>query len=142
MESLLNTANNRSKSDQLLELVTKLLDDDKGQDISVIDLEGKSTIADHMVICSGTSSRHVGSMADHLVKEIKNAGLGPCKSEGLPQCDWVLLDGGDVIIHLFRPEVRDFYNLDKMWSMDNAEDGDNDNPDLPDDTNTTEKAVS
>lgn len=71
-------------------------------------------MADHMVIASGRSSRQVGAMADHLMEKLKHAGLGVA-AEGLPQCDWVLIDGGDIIVHLFRPEVRAFYNLEKMW---------------------------
>lgn len=80
----------------------------------VVDLRGKSSIADHMVIASGASSRQVGAMSDHLMRKLKDAGQ-PVSWEGLPQCDWVLIDGGDIIVHLFRPEVRVFYNLEKMW---------------------------
>lgn len=90
------------------------LDNDKAEDIVVVDLRGKSSIADHMVIASGASSRQVGAMADHLTRALKDAGQ-PVAVEGLTQCDWVLVDGGDIIVHLFRPEVRAFYNLEKMW---------------------------
>lgn len=71
-----------------------------------------------MVVASGRSHRHVSALADHLIKALKASGFGPARVEGLPNCDWVLIDAGDVVIHLFRPEVRDFYNLEKMWAMD------------------------
>ena len=74
-----------------------------------------------MVIATGRSQRHVGALADHLVRQLKEAGIGRCKVEGMPNCDWVLIDAGDVIVHIFRPEVRDFYKLEKMWSVDAAE---------------------
>lgn len=96
----------------------KSLDDDKAEDVVVIDLAGKSTIADHMVIANGRSHRHVGAIAGHLSRRLKEVGLGAPKMEGMPACDWVLIDIGDVIVHLFRPEVRDFYNLEKMWSAE------------------------
>ncbi len=102
----------------LKKLVTASLDQDKAEDIAVIDLAGKTTIADYMIIASGRSHRHVASMADHLLRRLKDGGHGSCKVEGLPQADWVLIDAGDVVIHLFRPEVRAFYNLEKMWSAD------------------------
>jgi ribosome-associated protein len=98
----------------LVELVVDSLDGDKAEDIVVVDLRGKSSIADHMVIASGTSNRQVAAMADHLMRKLKDAGQ-PVVVEGMPQCDWVLIDGGDIIVHLFRPEVREFYNLEKMW---------------------------
>lgn len=75
-------------------------------------------MADSMVVASGRSHRHVSALADHLTKSLKEKGFGPARVEGLPHCDWVLIDAGDVVIHLFRPEVRDFYNLEKMWAMD------------------------
>lgn len=101
---------------RLLDLVTKSLEDDKAEDLVVIDLARKSTIADHMVVASGRSTRQVGAMAEHLREKIKDAGLGNVSTEGTARCDWVLIDGGDVIVHIFRPEVRAFYNLEKMWS--------------------------
>ena len=103
---------------RLLNAVLKSLDDDKAQDAVSISLSGKSTIADYMVIASGTSSRHVASMADHVVQRLKDKGFETRAAEGLPQADWVLIDAGDVVVHLFRPEVRAFYNLEKMWSAD------------------------
>jgi ribosome-associated protein len=99
----------------VLDLVNKSLDDDKADDAVVIDLEGKSAIADYLVIASGTSQRHVGAMADHLQRNLKKAGLKKVAIEGASQCDWVLIDAGDVIVHLFRPEVREFYALEKIW---------------------------
>ncbi|TNE37173.1 MAG: ribosome silencing factor [Alphaproteobacteria bacterium] len=115
-----DAASSRSKSTQVLELILKSLDDDKAQDIVTIDLKGKTSFADSMVIASGRSQRHVGALADHLMRDLKDAGFGKCKVEGLPNCDWVLLDAGDVIVHLFRPEVRDFYKLEQMWAVDPA----------------------
>ncbi len=101
---------------QLLELIEQSLDDDKAIDILSIDLTGKSSIADAMVVASGASVRQVGAMADHLREKLKAAGIKGISIEGLENCDWVLIDSGDVIVHLFRPEVRDFYNLEKLWS--------------------------
>ncbi|MCC7045327.1 MAG: ribosome silencing factor [Alphaproteobacteria bacterium] len=99
-------------------LIEKSLDDDKGDDIVVIDLAGKSDIADFMVIVTGTSSRHVATMAEHLRARIKSAGHAAPRVEGLPHADWVLVDAGDVVVHVFRPEVRNFYNLEKMWGLE------------------------
>ncbi|WP_421730625.1 ribosome silencing factor [Brevundimonas sp.] len=96
------------------------LDDDKAQDIVLIDLKGKSPMADTMIVASGRSHRHVGALADHLLRTLKENGEGKAKVEGLPHCDWVLIDAGDVIIHLFRPEVRMFYNIEKIWAVDSA----------------------
>lgn len=92
------------------------LDDDKAEDIVVIDLAGKAGFADYMVIATGRSDRHVGAMADHLIQNFKKAGLASAPAEGMGQCDWVLIDGGDVIVHLFKADVRAFYNLEKLWS--------------------------
>ena len=103
-------------SGDILKLVTASLDDDKALDLAVIDLKGKSDIADHMVIASGTSGRQVSAMADHLKEVLKKQGLKGLKLEGMAQSDWVLIDAGDVIVHLFRPEVRDFYGLEKLWA--------------------------
>jgi ribosome-associated protein len=98
--------------------VQESLEDDKAMDMVSINLLGKTSFADAMVIASGRSDRHIGSIATHLVKRLKGAGIKPVRTEGLRQGDWVLVDAGDVIIHLFRPEVRLFYNLEKMWSVD------------------------
>ena len=83
-----------------------------------IDLADKSSVADALVVASGRSHRHVGAMADHLLRALKDAGMGRARVEGLPACDWVLIDAGDVIVHLFRPEVRSFYNIEKIWSVE------------------------
>ncbi len=105
---------------ELENAVLARLDDDKAQDIVLIDLKGKSPMADTMIVASGRSHRHVGAIADHLQRTLKDHGLGKVKVEGLPHCDWVLIDAGDVIVHLFRPEVRTFYNIEKIWSVDSA----------------------
>jgi ribosome-associated protein len=102
----------------MLALIEKSLDDDQAEDVVVIDLEGKSSIADALVIAGGRNGRHILAMADHLREKLKEAGYGESPIEGAPQCDWVLLDGGDVIVHLFRPEVRAFYNIEKMWGVE------------------------
>jgi ribosome-associated protein len=102
----------------LLRLALDQLDDDKAEAVTVISLIGKSSIADYMVIASGRSARQVGSMADHLAETLREAGVKNIGIEGMPQGDWVVIDGRDVIIHLFRPDVRRFYNLEKMWGVD------------------------
>ncbi|MEZ5668053.1 MAG: ribosome silencing factor [Alphaproteobacteria bacterium] len=104
--------------ESVLNAVTRSLDDDKALDVVTIDLRGKSSIADYMVIASGRSHRHVHAIAEHLMTALKHLGLGRVAAEGLQQSDWVLLDAGDVIVHLFRPEIRSFYNLEKMWGHD------------------------
>lgn len=101
----------------LKEFIEHFLEDKKAQDIVAIDLQNKSSIANYFVIATGTSQRHVGSMAELLREELKKKGLKNIRIEGLPQCDWVLVDAGDVIVHLFRPEIRTFYNLEKMWGF-------------------------
>jgi ribosome-associated protein len=100
------------------DLILARLDDDKAQEVVFIDLKDKSSVADAMIVASGRSQRHVGAMADHLLRALKDAGLGKARVEGLPHCDWVLIDAGDLIVHLFRPEVRAFYNLEKIWSVE------------------------
>ncbi|MFD1695637.1 ribosome silencing factor [Roseibium aestuarii] len=102
----------------LLDTVLASLDDSKAEDIVSLHIAGKSSLADYMVIVSGRSHRHVGAIADHLLRDIKTAGGGNANVEGLSTCDWVLIDAGDVVIHVFRPEVRGFYNLEKMWAPD------------------------
>jgi ribosome-associated protein len=104
----------------LEELILNRLDDEKAQDIVFINLKHRSAFADGLIIASGRSHRHVGAMADHLLRTLKEAGQGKARVEGLPSCDWVLIDAGDVIVHLFRPEVRSFYNIEKIWSVDSA----------------------
>ena len=105
-------------SQRLVSLVQTSLEDDKADDVVVIDLAGKSDIADYMVIASGRSQRQVGAMAEHLVERLKPVLPETPAVEGAQRCDWVLIDGGDVIVHLFRPEVRAFYNLEKMWGSE------------------------
>ena len=109
-----------AKSDPLLKLVLEQLDDDQAQEVVTIDLEGKSSIADHMVIASGRSTRQVAAMAQKLAEKVKQEGFCQVKLEGLPAADWVLIDAGDVVVHIFRPEVRSFYNLERMWAFGDA----------------------
>ena len=119
-----NDAGLPATADQLVEalhaLVLKSLDDDQAQDVVSIPLAGKSSIADHIVIASGRSSRQVASMAQKLAERIKEALGRSVRIEGLPVADWVLIDAGDVIVHIFRPEVRSFYNLERMWGFADA----------------------
>ncbi|MBK7161726.1 MAG: ribosome silencing factor [Sphingomonadales bacterium] len=105
--------------DELHALILKSLDDDQAQETVSIPLKGKSSIADYMVVASGRSSRQVASMAQKLVERIKQAGRH-ARVEGLPTADWVLIDAEDVVVHLFRPEVRSFYNLERMWGFGDA----------------------
>jgi ribosome-associated protein len=104
------------QSDLLKRILTSL-DDDKAEDIVTINLEGRSALCDAAVIASGRSSRHVGAMAEHLARRLKESGYGTRPISGQGQGDWVLVDAGDVIVHLFRPEVRDYYDLEGMWSV-------------------------
>jgi ribosome-associated protein len=108
----------RAKPNRLLNVVLDTLDDAKAEDVVCIDLKGKTSIGDQMVVASGRSQRHVAAVADHLIRKLKDDGFGRARVEGLPHGDWVLIDAGDVIVHIFRPEVREFYNLEKMWSAD------------------------
>jgi ribosome-associated protein len=96
-------------------LILASLDDDKAEDVLAIDIAGKSSVADTIIVASGRSQRHVGALAQHVIEKVKEAG-GVAKAEGLGNADWVLIDAGDVIVHLFRPEVRAFYNIEKIWS--------------------------
>ena len=105
----------RPSPEEALRLVLLSLDDMKAEDTISIDLRGKTTIADTMVVTSGRSNRHVGAVADRVLEDLRKAGVPNLRVEGMPHCDWVLIDAGDVIVHVFRPEVRDFYNLEKMW---------------------------
>jgi len=104
-------------SDALLALILSSLNEDAAENIIDIPLAGKSEVADHMVVASGRSSRHVGALAEKMADRIKQASGMLCRSEGKQMGDWVLVDCGDVIVHLFRPEVRDFYDLEKLWSV-------------------------
>lgn len=107
-----------------IDTVLASLEDSKAENIVSIDIQGKSPLADHMVVASGRSHRHVAAVAEHLLKALKDAGFGNARVEGLSGADWVLIDSGDVIVHVFRPEVREFYNIEKMWQA----------PDLEEDT--------
>ncbi len=106
----------RYDAEEILALVLAHLDDNKAEDIVSIELRGKTSIADYMVVASGRSQRHVGATAEHLVEALKARGVKSVRVEGFPACDWVLIDASDVIIHIFQPEVRSFYNIEKMWS--------------------------
>ncbi|HEY6670282.1 MAG TPA: ribosome silencing factor [Methyloceanibacter sp.] len=108
----------RASPNRLLDVVLDTLDAAKAEGVVTIDLRGKTSIGDHMVLASGRSQRHVGAVADQLIRKLKDEGYGRARVEGQPHCDWVLIDTGDVIVHIFRPEVREFYNLEKMWSAD------------------------
>ena len=101
---------------RLAKTVMESLEDAKAEDIVSIDLRGKTSIADMMLVASGRSTVHVGAIADRVIKACKEAGLASPRVEGIPNCDWVLIDAHDVIVHVFRPEVRQFYNLEKMWA--------------------------
>lgn len=107
-----------AKPDDIRSVARACLDDMKAEETVEIDLVGRTSIADTMIIASGRSARHVGSIADRLVQDLKDRGFGRVRVEGLPACDWVLVDAGDLIVHVFRPEVRGFYNLEKMWGAD------------------------
>ena len=97
-------------------MILASLDDAKAEDTITIDLHGKTSISDYMVVTCGRSNRHVGAVADRVMEDLEQAGVPDLRVEGMPHCDWVLIDAGDVIVHVFRPEVRAFYNLEKMWA--------------------------
>ena len=108
-------------SSRALETVLASLEDSKAENIVSIDIQGKSSLGDYMVIASGRSHRHVAAVADQLLKTLKDAGYGNARVEGLAAADWVLVDAGDIIVHVFRPEVREFYNIEKMWQAPDLE---------------------
>jgi ribosome-associated protein len=112
----------RHGSGALLAHVLAWLDDAKAENVVTIDIKEKSSIGDYMVIASGRSDRHVGAVAEQVQRKLKEEGFGRARIEGQPQCDWVLIDIGDIIVHVFRPEVREFYNLEKMWSAERPSD--------------------
>jgi len=112
------SSDDQSRPGALEALILKRLDEDKAQDVVFIDLKDKSSVADSLIVASGRSNRHVSALADRLLRTLKDEGYGRCRVEGMPHCDWVLIDAGDVIIHLFRPEVRAFYNIEKIWSVE------------------------
>lgn len=104
-----------------LETTLQSLEDSKAENIVSIDIQGKSPLADYMIVASGRSHRHVAAVAEHLIRALKDAGLGNARVEGLSGADWVLIDAGDIIVHVFRPEVREFYNIEKMWQTPDLE---------------------
>jgi ribosome-associated protein len=106
----------RPDAEEALRLVLARIDDMKAEDTVTINLTGKTSLADFMVVTSGRSNRQVGAIADRVLEDLHKAGVGGVRVEGMPHCDWVLIDAGDVIVHVFRPEVRAFYNLEKMWA--------------------------
>jgi ribosome-associated protein len=110
-------------ADRALQLVLASLEDSKAEDIVTINIAGKSALGDYMVVVSGRSNRHVMAIADHLISDLKDEGLGNARVEGLEAGDWVLIDTGDIIVHVFRPEVREFYNIERMWAAPEIEDG-------------------
>ncbi len=107
---------------KMIDVVLQSLEDAKAEQTIAIDIAGKSSLADHMVVTSGRSNRHVAAVADQVVKALRDGGFSKPRIEGLPHADWVLVDGGDVIVHIFRPEVREFYNIEKMWQAEFAAD--------------------
>ena len=107
----------QSTASELRKQIEASLDDDKAEDIVAIDLKGKCSFADSMIVATGRSQRHVGSLAKKLQDKLRDIGLPALSVEGTETCDWVLIDAGDVIVHLFRPETRDFYNIEKMWAI-------------------------
>lgn len=115
VKAAVNNINDIKDDDRIVEIVTKTLDDNKAEDVVVMDLKGKTSIASYMVIASGTSQRHVASLAEKVQENLKKAGF-KSTVEGAEKADWVLIDAFDVIVHLFKPEVRDFYSIEKMWS--------------------------
>jgi ribosome-associated protein len=104
-------------ADKTLNLILSRLDDMKAEETVTIDLRGKSAFSDYMVVTTGRANRHVGAIAENVVKALKETGIKNIHVEGLPNCDWVLIDSGDVIVHVFRPEVREFYNLERLWTQ-------------------------
>ena len=116
-----NKKSDMASVEAALTAILTSLDDSKAEDVVTIDIEGKSAMCDRLVIASGRSHRHVAALAEHLLTAIKDAGHGVARVEGMPNADWVLIDQGDVIVHLFRPEVRAFYNIEKMWQVPDLE---------------------
>lgn len=92
----------------------------KAEDVLTIDLRGRSAVSDYMVIVTGRSNRHVGAIAEAVARGLKDIGVKKIRTEGMPNCDWVLIDSGDVVVHVFRPEVREFYNLERLWIQNTA----------------------
>ena len=104
-------------ADKTLNMILSRLDDMKAEETVTIDLRGKSAFSDYMIVTTGRVNRHVGAIAENVAKGLKETGIKSVHVEGLPNCDWVLIDSGDVIVHVFRPEVREFYNLERLWTQ-------------------------
>ena len=102
-------------ANKTLSLIISRLEDMKAEETVTIDLRGKSAYSDYMIVTTGRANRHVGAIAENVAKGLKESGIASPHVEGLPNCDWVLIDSGDVIVHIFRPEVREFYNLERLW---------------------------
>lgn len=111
-------SSSQSTDKSMIDVVLQSLEDAKAEDTISIDITGKSSLSDYMVVTSGRSHRHVGAVADQVTRALKDNGFGTARVEGLPNCDWVLVDAGDVVLHIFRPEVREFYNIEKLWAAD------------------------
>jgi ribosome-associated protein len=107
----------QSDADKTLNMILSRLDDMKAEETVTIDLRGKSAFSDYMIVTTGRANRHVGAIAANVAKALKENGIKSIHVEGLPNCDWVLIDSGDVIVHVFRPEVREFYNLERLWTQ-------------------------
>ena len=107
-------------ADKTLNLILSRLDDMKAEETVTIDLRGKSAFSDYMIVTTGRANRHVGAIAENVTKALKENGIRNIHVEGLPNCDWVLIDSGDVVVHVFRPEVREFYNLERLWTQNPA----------------------
>jgi len=110
------------EASQAIKIVLASLEDSKAEDIVSIDIRRKSSLGDYMVVASGRSHRHVAAVAEHLIQALKDEGHGQARVEGMPTADWVLIDAGDIIVHVFRPEIREFYNIEKMWQAPDLED--------------------
>jgi len=104
-------------ADKTLNMILSRLDDMKAEETVTIDLRGKSAFSDYMIVTTGRVNRHVGAIAENVTKALKENGIKSIHVEGMPNCDWVLIDSGDVVVHVFRPEVREFYNLERMWTQ-------------------------
>lgn len=107
-------------ADKTLSLILSRLEDMKAEETVTIDLRGKSAFSDYMIVTSGRANRHVGAIADNVTRGLKETGIKNIHVEGMPHCDWVVIDSGDVIVHVFRPEVREFYNLERLWAQNPA----------------------
>jgi ribosome-associated protein len=116
-ECLIGTQTQHSTPSRLERTIIAALEDGKAEDIATVDLRGKTSFADSMIIADGRSNRHVSSIADNLCKSLRDEGLDCLSVEGLESCDWVLIDAGDIVVHLFKPGIREIYNLEKMWAV-------------------------